>query len=192
MLGDGATDHQVCRELGLTPASFQQCLTRVAEFADTPVDPTRPIALCERALRSRADSKVRSLQARFQALMETAPEAVLVVDGRSGIIREANEQAARLFGRTVEALVGLSVEALVPEELQSIHQAYRLGFLASTRRREMGHHPGIVTVRPDGSKSDLAIALTTTNDHDDVMVVCTEYNQWLSVDPAAKVRAAGD
>lgn len=178
MLSQGATDIQVCRELGISHDELEIALRGIGDFASTPVDETRPIALCERALRTRADVQVRALQARFAALMETAPEAVLVSDGRTGLIKEANDQAVRLFGRSRRELIGLSVEELVPDSLKSVHVAYRLGFLASSRRREMGHHPGIAIERPDGTRSELAIALTATAGSDDVMVVCTEYTQW--------------
>ena len=189
LLGAGAIDTHVCRELGLTPAQFERTVQRIAAFVAETADLTHPMALCERALRCRADGKRRSIAARFRALMETASEAVLVVDGRSGVIREANDRAAGLFGRSRLELVGLSVEELVPDSIRSIHAAYRLGFLASSRRREMGHHPGIVAVRPDESRSELAIALTATNNDDDVMVVCTEYSRWAVSEVESRSRA---
>ncbi|HLK15066.1 MAG TPA: PAS domain S-box protein [Fimbriimonadaceae bacterium] len=190
LLGSGATDIAVRHELRLTQAQFDQALRRLISFVSDPVDASKPKALCERALRCRAEAMVRSLEARFHALMETALEAVLVVDGRSGIIREANGPAEELFGRSRSELQGLSVEELVPVNLRSIHGAYRLGFLSSDRRRELGRHPGIVALRPDGTSSTLAIALTSTKDNDDVMVVCTEYTRWKAIQGAAQASSA--
>ena len=55
------------------------------------------------------------------------PDAVLVV-GRDGSIVSANEHAERLFGFERGKLVGLSIEALVPERYRQRHEQLRGGF----------------------------------------------------------------
>lgn len=134
--------------------------------------------LYERALRCRLENTLRATQARFSALLEGMLSAVLVVDGRTGIIRQVNQQAEDLFGYARGSLVGVSVEGLVPEHHRAIHPAYRIGFLASIRKREMGYHPPIYAMRADGEKIEVAISLTASAADDDVMVICTEYRTW--------------
>jgi PAS domain S-box-containing protein len=111
-------------------------------------------------------------EARLNALMDIAPEAIVLANGRSGRILKANHQASVIFGYTLRELVGLPVEALVPSDLHDIHVKYRQGFLHNVRKREMGYHPPIQAVRKDGSLVELDIALTATAATDDVMVVC--------------------
>ena len=52
------------------------------------------------------------------------PDAVLVL-GRDGSIVSANGHAERLFGFGRGKLVGLSIEALVPERYRHQHQQLR-------------------------------------------------------------------
>ena len=110
--------------------------------------------------------------------MDVLPHAVLIIDGRTGAIKEFNLAACELFGYTSEALKGLTVEDLVPGVQRAIHTAYRIGFLSSIRRREMGYHPPIFGLCSDGGQIEMAIALTATMADDDVMVVCTERSRW--------------
>jgi PAS domain S-box-containing protein len=119
-----------------------------------------------------------SLQARFHALMDACPDAVLVINGRTGIIKEVNSRALEMFGYSAESLIGHSMEVLVPESIRSIHSAYRLGFLSSVRRREMGYHPPIMSVQATGVTLKIAVGLTATTADDDVMVVCSDYARW--------------
>lgn len=175
-MSEGYRDIDICIKLGLTEAALQDALVHIKERAQAESNDAG--RLYERALRMNAEAERQSVEARFQALMETAPQSVLVVDGRSGIIRQANKRSADLFGYSVEELIGLKVEQLVPAEQRDIHVAYRIGFLRSVRKREMGYHPPIVALRKDGSKLEIAIALTATVANDDVMVVCSEFQTW--------------
>jgi two-component system cell cycle sensor histidine kinase/response regulator CckA len=56
----------------------------------------------------------------FRALLESGPDAILLVDG-SGTISLANRRAAELFGREDDDLVGNSIRLLVPDGLPSVH-----------------------------------------------------------------------
>jgi len=97
-------------------------------------------------------------------------------------VKEFNEVACRMFGYTAKEFWGLKVEQLVPQSFRAIHPAYRLGFLANVRKREMGYHPPILGVRKDGTEVEMAIALTATVADDDVMVVCSELSRWVGSD----------
>jgi PAS domain S-box-containing protein len=177
-IAEGVPDSQVCLDLKISKGQLEQSLARIIARAEAHPDANSAALYYERALRRRAENAARSLEARFHALMEASPNAVLVVNGSTGIIKEVNERAVQMFGYPVSELIGRSMEMLVPDEVRSIHVAYRMGFLASVRRREMGYHPPIVGVRSDGSGIEMAIALTATTADDDVMVVCSEYGHW--------------
>lgn len=174
----GTPDHQVCRDLRISKTQFEQCLERIRARAESIAEADNVVVYYERGLRRRAEHGLRALDARFHALLEGSPDAILVIDGTTGIIKEVNERAIAMFGYPSADLVGKSMEMLVPPEVRSIHPAYRIGFLASVRKREMGYHPPIVGVRADGTSVKMAIALTATTADDDVMVVCTEYARW--------------
>jgi PAS domain S-box-containing protein len=182
LLSDGHPDASVCRKLGLSHRQLEESLDRIRTRAEA--HPEASAALYyERALRRRAENRERSLQGRFNALMGASTDAVLVANGRTGVILQANDNAARMFGYEHERLVGMSVEDLVPIDQRDHHPAYRLGFLANARKREMGYHPPIFGLRQDGSKLEMAIALTSSGHDDDMMVVCTEFTAWSSLGP---------
>lgn len=165
--------------MGITEDSLARALDHLTERIEATEINLNDIQLVyERILRRRAENRLRASTARFEALLDAMPQAVLVADGKTGIIKRANAQAAELFGYSAETLVGLSVEELVPERYRNIHPAYRIGFLASIRKREMGYHPPIYGQRRDGSNLEMAIALTASAYDDDVMVICSDYEMW--------------
>ncbi len=74
---------------------------------------------------------------RFSLLLEAAPDAILEVDAEGRILL-ANTEAQRLFQRSREDLVGLQVEALLPDRFRGGHFAHRAHYGAHPVRRPMG------------------------------------------------------
>jgi PAS domain S-box-containing protein len=190
-IATGHPDLQVCRDLRISQAQFDKCLDRIRLRAESVAETDNLVVYYERSLRRRAENAMRSLDARFQALLEGSPDAILVVNGTTGLIKQINTQAVAMFGYRADELIGESMEMLVPAEIRGVHPAYRIGFLASIRKREMGYHPPIMGLRADGTHVKIAVSLTATTADDDVMVVCSEYARWEAakqlVDPEAVV-----
>ncbi len=61
---------------------------------------------------------LRSSEKRYRALVDHAPEAILISDLDSGTFIEANPMAARLFGRSIENLIGTIDHAVLSPEFQ--------------------------------------------------------------------------
>ena len=59
---------------------------------------------------------------RFEALAESAPDAILTIDEAS-IILSANPATERVFGYTPEEIVGRPLTVLIPERMRSAHDA---------------------------------------------------------------------
>jgi PAS domain S-box-containing protein len=55
--------------------------------------------------RKRAEDELRLSEARFRALVENAPEAIVVVDAERGTFADVNEKACRLFGLERQVLL---------------------------------------------------------------------------------------
>ncbi|HEY0232254.1 MAG TPA: PAS domain S-box protein [Dokdonella sp.] len=102
----------------------------------------------------------------FQALFETAPDAMIVID-RSGHIVLANVQAERLFGYPNQGLYGLPIETLMPERLRASHGTHRSRFMANPRVRPMGAGFELVGMRRDGSEFPVEIGLSPVRDDED-------------------------
>jgi len=73
----------------------------------------------------------------LERLFETAPDAVVVVDG-NGSIRKVNQQTEVLFGYMREELIGQRVEQLMPERYHKQHIQHRHGYFEDPRPRKMG------------------------------------------------------
>jgi PAS domain S-box-containing protein len=66
---------------------------------------------------------LRGWEAKYRRLLETATDAILVADRRSGVVLEANRRAAELFGVPVERLVGMRQGELFAHE-QEAHRLF--------------------------------------------------------------------
>lgn len=95
----------------------------------------------------------------FRSLFVAYPDSLLLVD-QSGSIMLANPSAAALLGYAEDELVGLNVEALVPDGIRPRHAAYREAYGRAPRPRPMGTHMELAAKRKDGSEVMVEIALS--------------------------------
>ena len=100
----------------------------------------------------------------FRSLFFAYPDSLLLVD-RSGSIMLANPSAAALLGYTVDELLGLNVDVLVPDSIRPRHAAYREDYGRAPRPRPMGTHMALVAKRKDGSEVMVEIALSPLQSH---------------------------
>ncbi len=107
------------------------------------------------------------------------PDVVLVV-GRDGSIVFANEHAERLFGFEQGKLVGLSVEALVPERHRQRHRQLRGGFSADPGVRPMGSGRELFALRSDGHEFPVEIAIGPSESGECVVAVVRDITALLA------------
>ena len=119
------------------------------------------------ALRHRRTA--RMVQARFGALLESSPDAILIVDP-TGRIVAVNGGSEALFGYARAELVGAQVELLVPEHARASHRAHRAGYHAHPRTRAMGTGLDLIAVRKDGSSFPADISLGPIETDEGVLV----------------------
>ncbi len=106
------------------------------------------------AERERMERSLRAANERLTALFERARDAILIADPESGIILEANAEAARLLGRPRKDIAGLHYsEIYVPERLHYDRE----GFLTCARSREPVLRETVV-LRPDGTRVPVEIS----------------------------------
>jgi two-component system NtrC family sensor kinase len=95
----------------------------------------------------------------FQALLESAPDAIVIVD-HSGRIVLVNTQAERMFGYARTELIGQQVEVLLPGHLAERHVRHRDHYNAHPRTRPMGMGLDLVARRRDGHVFPVEISLS--------------------------------
>jgi PAS domain S-box-containing protein len=111
------------------------------------------------------------IETKFSALLDAAPDAMLVVDGHGRIVL-VNRQTEQLFGYSVSELLGQKVEVLVPAQFRAKHSGHRAGYLAkSPHVRPMGVGLDLYGSRKNGTEFPVEISLSPIHTPDGSMVV---------------------
>ncbi|HYM16451.1 MAG TPA: PAS domain S-box protein [Dehalococcoidia bacterium] len=108
-------------------------------------------------------------EARFRELLESAPDAIVIVDA-SGTIVMVNDQSTQVFGYAREELIGQPVEQLLPEQLRAGHGQHRADYHRAPSRRPMGVGLELTARRKDGTLFPAEISLSPI-DSDEGMLV---------------------
>lgn len=98
-------------------------------------------------------------QERIEALLDSAPDAVVIVDA-DGRIQLVNAQTEKLFGYDRDELLGARVEQLLPERVVDRHVGHRGRYLAEPGTRPMGVGLPLAGRRRNGTEFPVDISLS--------------------------------
>jgi two-component system sensor kinase FixL len=99
-------------------------------------------------LRQQAESRERS--ALLQSVINTSPEAIVVIDDH-GIIREFSPRGECMFGYAAQEVIGRNVSVLMPPPYRDEHDGYMRHFFETGEKRIIGKVRELTAQRKDGS-----------------------------------------
>jgi two-component system sensor kinase FixL len=100
----------------------------------------------------------RYRQAQLQSILDTVPEAMVVIDER-GIVLSFSVAAERLFGWSASEMIGKNVSMLMPAPYRQEHDGYLQRYRKTGERRIIGIGRIVVGERKDGSTFPMELAV---------------------------------
>jgi two-component system sensor kinase FixL len=98
----------------------------------------------------RAEEALRSREEHLRSILETVPDAMIVIDG-DGTIQLFSRAAERMFGITQDQAIGQNVRVLMPEPDRGRHDSYLARYRADGEPRIIGIGRIVAGQRADGS-----------------------------------------
>jgi two-component system sensor kinase FixL len=108
------------------------------------------------------EERRRASEARWQAVIQSAVDAIVVIDTQ-GRIEAFNPAAERLFGYAERELLGQNVTVLMPSPFREEHDTYLARYLATGQRKIIGLGREVVGLRRDGTTFPLHLSVGEMN-----------------------------
>lgn len=120
--------------------------------------------------REQAETVLRRSEDKFRALLESAPDAMVIVNG-NGMIEGLNTQVERLFAYKRGELLGHPVEMLLPPRFRGAYVAHRQLYAAAPLSGPLGAGLELSGRRKDGSEFPVEITLSPLDTEHGQLVV---------------------
>jgi diguanylate cyclase (GGDEF)-like protein/PAS domain S-box-containing protein len=117
----------------------------------------------------RRDRLVSGSERKFRALLEAAPDAMVIVNSH-GHIALMNAQAERLFGYERRDLIGQPITELIPERFRNRHRNHQKHYLRNAGTRPMGSGLELYGVRSDGTEFPVEISLSPLGTDEGILI----------------------
>jgi diguanylate cyclase (GGDEF)-like protein/PAS domain S-box-containing protein len=117
----------------------------------------------------RRDVLLMGSERRFKALLEAAPDAMVIVDWH-GHITLVNAQTERLFGYEREEIVGQNIADLLPDRERTQNRELITRYLREASSLPMGSGAELLARRKDGSEFPVEISLSPLETDEGVLV----------------------
>ncbi len=115
-------------------------------------------------------AQLRASETRFRAVVQSAPNAILLVS-EQGSITFANAQVDAVFGYAPDELVGRQVEELVPLQARVAHEIHRREYMEQAQARSMGTGRELFGRRKDGTEVPIEVGLNPMHTADGLLVL---------------------
>ncbi|MGO7136140.1 PAS domain S-box protein [Rhizobium leguminosarum] len=109
-------------------------------------------------LMQQVGDELRERQAHLQSILDTVPDAMVVIDDR-GIIASFSAAAEKLFGYSAHETIGQNVSILMPSPDREAHDGYLDSYIRTGRRRIIGYGRVVVGLRKNGTTFPMELSV---------------------------------
>jgi PAS domain S-box-containing protein len=106
----------------------------------------------------RAQADLAKREAHLLSILDTVPEAMIVID-EHGLVTSFSAAAAKLFGYRPEEVIGHNVRMLMPEPYRSEHDGYIANYLRTGEARIIGYGRLVKGLTKDGAVFPMELAV---------------------------------
>jgi PAS domain S-box-containing protein len=114
-------------------------------------------------------TKEKKTEQRTIAILETAPDSILVIDSERKIIL-INKQTEQMFGYQSSELIGKPIETLLPSRYRKEHPKHMHSFFSSPTYRQMGSGRDLWAINKDGNEFPVEISLSPLHTEEGLLV----------------------
>ena len=148
----------------------EEALQRMRDALEVRVqERTAELESINEALRREMTARRRA-EEQFRDMIESAPDAIVMVDGR-GRILHVNNETVRIFGYERQEMLHQPVEMLLPQRFRGAHVTHRDTYYLQPQTRPMGAGPDLFGRRKNGSEFPVEIRLSPVNTEEGVLVI---------------------
>jgi PAS domain S-box-containing protein len=112
--------------------------------------------------RNRAEQEIREAATRLKALIDTAVDGVIMMDGRGGVMM-FNPACEKMFGYEADEVIGQNVKMLMPSPYREEHDNYLDNFHRTGERKIIGIGREVTGQRKDGTTFPMDLSVGQAN-----------------------------
>jgi PAS domain S-box-containing protein len=140
--------------------SWRWIYSRSEVFRDTAGNPVRMVG-CHLDItdRKRTEEAVRRSEERLRAILDTAADAIITINGE-GIIQSVNPAAERMFDYAADEMTGQNVKMLMPAPYREAHDGYPEQYRQTAVAHLTGSAREVEARRKDGTVFPVRLAVS--------------------------------